>query len=149
MASVNKAIVVGNLGKDPEIRYTQNNTPVCTFSVATTDRWTDQQGNPQERTEWHRIVAWAKLAEICEKYLHKGKQVYIEGSMQTREWEDQNGNKRYTTEIKAREMQMLGTKADRDAQQGGGDPGPSQGDYQQPSYPEAPGPGPDDDDLPF
>jgi single-strand DNA-binding protein len=135
MASVNKAIIVGNLGADPEQRYTQNNTPVTTFRIATTDQWTDKQsGQRQERTEWHRIVAWGRLAEICGEYLHKGKQVYIEGSLQTREWEDKDGQKRYTTEIVAQAMQMLGNRDDA---------------QQQPRQQEAPATVPDDDDLPF
>ncbi len=104
---INKAIIVGNLGADPEIRYTQNGAPVATFNVATTERWRDKEGNQQESTEWHRIVAWSKLAEICGEYLHKGSRVYIEGKIQTRKWQDQSGNDRYTTEIVAREMKML------------------------------------------
>ena len=83
MASVNKAIIVGNLGRDPELRYTQNNTPVCNFSVATTSKWKDKSDQQQEKTEWHNCVAWARLAEVCKEYLHKGKQVYIEGPMET------------------------------------------------------------------
>ncbi len=165
MASINKAIIVGNLGRDPEIRYTQSNTPVATFSVATTDQWTDKNGERQERTEWHRIVAWARLAEICEKYLHKGKQVYIEGRLQTREWEDQNGQKRYTTEIVARDMQMLGRPGDGPQRESQGQSQPQQQQQQQQQqpaskanqaqsggndpFPEAPMPGADDDDLPF
>ena len=105
MASVNKVIIVGNLGADPEMKYTQNNTPVTNVRIATTDVWTDKQTNErQERTEWHRIVAWGRLGEICSQYLRKGKQVYIEGRLQTREWEDRDGNKRYTTEIVAQTM---------------------------------------------
>lgn len=104
---INKAIIVGNLGADPEIRYTQNGSPVATFNVATTERWRDKENNQQESTEWHRIVAWRKLAEICGEYLHKGSRVYIEGKIQTRKWQDQSGNDRYTTEIVAREMKML------------------------------------------
>ena len=158
MASVNKAIIVGNLGRDPEMRYTQSNTPVATFSVATTDQWTDKNGERQERTEWHRVVAWARLAEICGQYLQKGKQVYIEGRLQTREWEDQNGQKRYTTEIVAREMQMLGRAGGEASQRNEYDQRPArqanqanqgnQGGGQDP-FPAAPMPGADDDDLPF
>jgi single-strand DNA-binding protein len=114
MAGINKAILIGNLGRDPELRYTQSGTAVANFSIATTERWTDRDGNPQERTEWHKIVAWARLGEVCAEYLKKGKQVYIEGSIHTREYEDRDGNTRYTTEIKAREMQMLGRKGDDD-----------------------------------
>ena len=112
MASVNKCILIGNLGSDPEIRYTPSGAAVANFSLATTDKWTDKQGQPQERTEWHKIVVWGKLAELCGEYLSKGRQVYIEGSIQTRQWDDKEGNKRYTTEIKAREVTFLGSKSD-------------------------------------
>ncbi len=104
---INKAILIGNLGADPEIRYTQSGTPVATFNVATTERWKGQDGQMQESTEWHRIVAWNRLAEICGEYLNRGSKVYIEGRIKTRKWQDQNGNDRYTTEIIAREMKML------------------------------------------
>ena len=114
---VNKAILIGNLGADPELRYTSSGTAVCNFSVATTETYKDRDGNQVENTEWHRVVAWARLAEICGEYLKKGRQVYIEGQIQTRSWEDQDGNTKYTTEIKAREMQMLGG---RDGGGGGG-----------------------------
>jgi len=108
---INKAILVGRLGQDPEIRYTASGVAVANFSVATTDRWKDKNsGEMQEHTEWHRIVAWRKLGEICGEYLAKGRQVYIEGKIQTRQWEDKDGNKRYTTEIVANEMKMLGSK---------------------------------------
>src|SRR5687768_5656669 len=106
--SVNKVILVGRLGRDPELKYTASGTPFCRFSMATDDSWNDKgTGERQERTEWHNIVAWDRLAEICNQYLTKGKLVYIEGSLQTREWDDQEGNKRKTTEIRAREMVML------------------------------------------
>ena len=108
MASVNKVILVGNLGADPELRYTSSGTPVASFSLATREQWTNKAGEKGEKTEWHKIVAWARLGEICGEYLHKGKQVYIEGRLQTRSWEDRDGNKRYTTEIVAQTMQMLG-----------------------------------------
>ncbi len=107
MAGVNKVILVGRLGRDPEVRHTKTGDPVCTFSIATSERWKDKNGEQQEKTEWHRIVAWRKLAEICGEYLRKGKQVYIEGKLQTRDWEDKDGHKRYTTEVVANEMQML------------------------------------------
>jgi len=108
MAGVNKAIVVGNLGRDPEMRYTPAGVPVATFSVATSEEWKDKDtGSKQERTEWHRIVAWRGLAEICGKYLRKGSQVYIEGKIQTRSWEDREGVKRYTTEIVARNLRQV------------------------------------------
>ena len=108
MASVNKVILVGNLGRDPELRYTPNGQAVATFSIATNEVWTDKSGEKQTRTEWHRIVAWAKLAETCGEYLNKGKQVYIEGSIQTRTWDDKNGTKRTSTEIRAQKVIMLG-----------------------------------------
>ena len=104
---VNRVILVGRLGRDPEIRYTGSGTPVVNFSVATDESWNDQNGERQQRTEWHKIVAWSKLAEICNQYLGKGKLVYIEGRLQTREWDDRDGNKRKTTEIVASNMQML------------------------------------------
>ncbi|MFP4030939.1 MAG: single-stranded DNA-binding protein [Desulfococcaceae bacterium] len=127
MAGVNKAIIVGNLGRDPEMRYTTDGTAVANFSVATSDQWNDKNtGEKRERTEWHRIVAFARLAEICGQYLTKGKQVYIEGKIQTREWEDKDGNRRWTTEIVAQQMQMLGTRGDRS---GGGPPADSYPDY--------------------
>lgn len=115
--SVNKVILVGNLGKDPELRYTPSGTAVVTFSLATTERYKDRDGNRQEKTEWHNIVAWRQLAEICGKFLHKGKQVYIEGRIQNRSYEDRDGNKRYISEIVADQMQMLGS---RDDNQSGG-----------------------------
>ncbi len=110
MASVNKVILIGNLGRDPEVRYTPSGTAVANFSLATTDNWTNKDGQKESRTEWHRIVAWGRLGEICGEYLSKGSQVYIEGSLQTNEWEDQEGNKRKTTEIRAWRMQMLGSR---------------------------------------
>lgn len=108
--SVNKVILIGNLGRDPEMRHTQGGRAVANFTLATNERWRDRDGNAQERTEWHRIVAWDRLAEICTEYLAKGRQAYIEGRLQTREWEDRDGNKRYTTEIVATNMQMLGRR---------------------------------------
>lgn len=110
MASVNKVILVGNLGADPEVRYAPSGTAVANFSLATTDQWTNKEGGKEEKTEWHRIVAFGRLGEICGEYLHKGKQVYVEGRLQTRSWEDREGVKRYTTEIVANTMQMLGPK---------------------------------------
>jgi len=106
--SVNKVILIGNLGKDPEMRYTSGGQAVANFSLATTDSYTNKEGEKQENTEWHRIVAWGRLAEICGEYLSKGKMIYIEGSIKTRAWEDSGGNKKWTTEIVARNMQMLG-----------------------------------------
>lgn len=108
MASVNKVILLGNLGSEPELRYTPSGKAVANFSLATHEQWTGKDGEKGERTEWHKIVAWARLGEICGEYLHKGSPVYIEGRLQTRSWEDKEGNKRYTTEIIAQTMQMLG-----------------------------------------
>ena len=113
MAGVNKVILVGRLGADPEVRYTNTGTPVANFNIATSTNFTDKSGEKTERTEWHRIVAFGKLGEICGEYLAKGKQVYIEGRLQTREWDDRDGNKRRTTEIVAGTMQMLGAAGDR------------------------------------
>ncbi len=141
--SVNKVILVGNLGKDPELRYTSSGTAVATFSLATSERYKDRNGEQQEKTEWHNIVTWRNLAEICGKYLHKGKQVYIEGRIQTRSYDDRDGNKRYMTEIVADQMQMLGNKGD-DAGRGRGD------DFDQRREPQVSEPpfNPDDD-IPF
>lgn len=111
MASLNKAMLIGNLGKDPEIKYTPEGLAIAKFSMATKEQWKDKDGQKQDKTEWHNIVAFGKLAEICGEYLAKGKQVYIEGRIQTRSWDDKDGNKKYTTEIVANTMQMLG-KAD-------------------------------------
>ena len=142
MAGVNKVILIGNLGKDPEMRYFPDGTAVANFSIATSDEWKDKDtGEKKERTEWHRIVAFGKLGEICGEYLSKGKQVYIEGRIQTRDWEDQNGVKRYTTEIVANQMLMLGGRDSGDAARNQGSPAK---DFQGP-----PGPGFEDDDIPF
>lgn len=111
MSSLNKSTIIGNLGADPEIRYTQSNTAVATLSIATSEKYKDRDGQQVEKTEWHRVVAWAKLAEVCQNYLKKGDKVYIEGPIQTREWEDKDGQKRYATEIKALNMVMLGSGA--------------------------------------
>lgn len=111
-ASVNKVILIGRLGKDPEIKYTPSGAPVAKFSLATDEVFKDRAGEQQKRTEWHNIVAWNKLAEICGEYLTKGKQVYIEGRIQSRQWEDQSGNKRTAYDIVAREMKMLGSRAE-------------------------------------
>ena len=139
---LNKAILIGNLGKDPEIRYTPSGLGVANFNIATSESWTNKEGAKETRTEWHRIVAFGKLAEICGEYLSKGKQVYIEGRIQTRDWEDKDGIKRYTTEIVANQMLMLGSRDVGDtARSQGGMAGGFQG---------APGgPGPEDDDIPF
>jgi single-strand DNA-binding protein len=111
-ASVNKVILIGRLGKDPELKYTPNGTPVAKFSLATDEVYKDQSGEQQKRTEWHNIVAWKRLAEICGEFLTKGKQVYIEGSIRSHQYQDQAGNKRTGYEIVARTMQMLGSKSD-------------------------------------
>ncbi len=143
MAGINKVILVGNLGRDPEIRYLPDGTAVANFSIATSDEWKDKNtGEKKSKTEWHRIVAFRRLGEICGEYLSKGRQVYIEGKLQTRSWEDKDGITRYTTEIVADQMQMLGnreaTNSPRNA--GGGYP---QGAPQEP-FPET-----KDDDIPF
>jgi single-strand DNA-binding protein len=113
MASVNKVLLIGNLGRDPEVRFTTGGSAVANFTLATTDRWNDQAtGEKKERTEWHRVVVWGKQAEIAGEYLRKGRQVYVEGALQTREWTDKEGTKRYTTEVKALRFQMLGKRDD-------------------------------------
>lgn len=122
MASVNKVILVGNCGKDPEIRYMPNGEAVANFSIATTDNWKDKNGQRQERTEWHNIVIYRKLAEIAGEYLKKGRPVYIEGRLQTRKWQTKEGQDRYTTEIIAEQMQLLGG---RDSSNSSGDSGSS------------------------
>ncbi len=116
-------MLIGRLGQDPEVRYTQSNTAVATLNIATSERYKDGNGEYQEKTEWHRVVAWGRLAEICQQYLHKGSLVYIEGPMQTRQWEDKQGQKRYTTEVKALQMTMLDSKSSGNGgNQGGGTP---------------------------
>jgi len=144
MSGVNKVILIGNLGSDPTVRFTPGGQAVANFNIATTERFNNKAGEREERTEWHRIVAWGKLAEICQQYLKKGKQVYIEGRLQTRSWEDQQGQKRQTTEVVASNMQMLGR-----AGEGGGGGG---GDFSSQDYGSAE-PAPQgastDDDLPF
>jgi len=124
---INKVILIGNLGKDPEVRYTKSGTPVASFSVATSERRKGQDGQMQEETEWHNIVAWDKLAGICGEYLHKGMKVYIEGKLQTRKWQDKDGHDRWTTEIIARDMKMLTPKGGEGGSYGSGDPGPAAG----------------------
>lgn len=117
--SVNKVILVGNLGKDPEVRYTQTGSAVANFSLATSEQWNDKDGKRQERTEWHNIVVWGKSAEHCGQYLSKGRQVFVEGSIRTRSYDDKSGNKRYITEVVAQRVQFLGS--------GGGSRGPAAG----------------------
>jgi len=142
MAGVNKVILIGNLGRDPELRYTQGGQPVASFSLATSENWNDRQsGERQERTEWHRIVVWGRTAEMCAKYLSKGRTVYIEGRLQTREWEDKDRNKRRTTEVNAQTVQFLGGgRGEARAEEPSGGPGGGPGD---------PPAGPPDDDIPF
>lgn len=123
MAGVNKAILVGNLGRDPELRTTPNGQSVVNFTLATSETWNDKSGERQERTEWHRIVVWGKTAEMCNQYLSKGRTVYIEGRIQTREWEDKEGAKRYTTEINASTVNFIGPRQD------GGGGGAGGGNY--------------------
>lgn len=135
---INKAILIGNLGADPEMRYTQNGTAMTTFNLATTERWKNKDGVQEEKTEWHRIVVWRQLAEICGNYLQKGSKVYIEGSIQTRQWDDKDGNKRYTTEIVARDMKMLTPKGSS-----------GQGGNQYPEEPPIQEPPVMGDDVPF
>jgi single-strand DNA-binding protein len=140
MAAINKVILIGNLGADPEMRYTAGGTAVCKFRIATTEKFTDKDGNRQERTEWHRVVAWRKLAEICGQYLSKGKQVYIEGKIRNDTWE-KDGVKQYSYEIVADNMVMLGG--------GGGTPG-GRGQDREPEPPFGPPQGgAPDDDIPF
>ncbi len=109
MIGVNKVILIGNLGRDPELRYTPSGQPVATFSLATTERWNDRNGQRQDRTEWHNIVAWGKLGELVNQYLKKGRSAYVEGRISTRSWDDKDGNKRYKTEIIANQIQFLGS----------------------------------------
>lgn len=109
--SVNKVIILGRLGQDPELKYTPGGMAVCNFTLATSESWADKAGQKQERTEWHRIVVWGKLAELCNQYLTKGRQAYVEGTLQTRSWDDKSGQKRYTTEINAKTIQFIGGAA--------------------------------------
>lgn len=115
MSGVNKVILLGNLGTDPKLEYTPSGAPVCNFSVATSEKWKDKQGENHSRTEWHKIVVWGKLAELCNEHLAKGRQAYIEGKLNTRNWEDKEGNKRYTTEINANTVQFIGGKGEENA----------------------------------
>lgn len=128
MSSLNKAMIIGRLGDDPEVRYTQSNTAVATLSIATSERYKDKQGEQQEDTEWHRVILWDRTAEVAQEYLKKGSLVYIEGPIQTRKWEDKNGVTRYTTEIKGLTMTMLESK---NSSGGGGDAVPHPGDQSQ------------------
>jgi len=143
MAGINKAILVGRLGADPEVRYTPSGVAVANFNIATSEEWKDKDtGEKKERTEWHRIVVWGKLGELCGEYLSKGRQVYIEGRIQTRSWDDRDGNKRYTTEIIANDVQFLGG---RDA---GSESRPASGAPAS-DFARSPMQAPEDDDIPF
>lgn len=166
---INKVILIGNVGQDPEVRYTgdaNNGAKVATLRLATTERYRDRNGNIQEHTEWHSVVVWRNTADVVEKYVRKGTQLYVEGRIRTRSWDDQTGNKRYTTEILADTLQLLGRKSDNPASQGGYQP--QQQNYGQqtyaapvqqaaPAYPQQPAPAVrqspvtevPDDDLPF
>ena len=126
---INKVILIGNLGADPEMRYTPSGTAVATLRIATSRKWKDKEGNPQEETEWHRVIVWAQSAEFCSNYLSKGSKVYVEGRLQTRKWQDQSGNDKYTTEIIANNVQNL---TPRGSEGGGG------GGYQEPPLPPEP-----------
>jgi len=142
MAGINKVILIGNLGSDPEVRYTPSGVAVAQFNIATSEEWKDKDsGEKRERTEWHRIVAWRRLGEICGEYLSKGQQVYVEGRIQTNTWEDKEGNKRYTTEIIANTVQFLGR---RESSESARPRSTTPADYQG-----MPAQGPADDDIPF
>ena len=140
MASINKAILIGNLGKDPELRYTPSGQAVASFSIATTRKWRDNEGQSQEQTEWHNIIVWGKQAENANEYLQKGRSVYIEGRIQNRSYEDKDGNKRYISEVVAQTVQYLGSKGDQS--------NTNKQSQQQPSD-TPPEVSSDDDDLPF
>ena len=142
MASVNRVILIGNLGRDPELRYTQSGQAVTNFSIATNEKWKDKEGQPQERTEWHRISVWGKPAENCAQYLQKGRSVYVEGRLQTRDWEDRDGNKRQTTEVVAQTVQFLGGR-------GEGGPPRSEPPPTEASGGSSSGASSDGDDIPF
>jgi single-strand DNA-binding protein len=148
MGSVNKVILVGNLGRDAELRYTPGGAAVATLNMATTEIWNDKSGQRQEKTEWHRVVLWGKTAESLSEYLTKGKQVYVEGKLQTRQWDDKDGNKRYTTEIKGDRVVLLGGGGggSRGAGSGSADRGADMGGH--PAGPDASEPL-TDDDIPF
>ncbi len=143
MASLNKVMLIGNLGKDPEVRYTAAGTAVASFSIATSERFKNKSGEWEEKTEWHNVTLWARLAEIAGEYLAKGKTVYIEGRLQTRKWQDRDGKDRYTTEIVGEKMQMLSGKGEG----GGGRQGAGRAESQEPGF-EEPVFNPDDD-IPF
>lgn len=147
MASLNKVMLIGNLGKDPEVRYTTSGTAVASFSLATSERFKNKGGEWEDRTEWHNITLWGRLAEIAGEYLGKGKTVYIEGRLQTRKWQDRDGRDRYTTEIVGDKMQMLGGKGEGAGRQAGGRAPDDSGSGNAPGF-EEPAFNPDDD-IPF
>jgi single-strand DNA-binding protein len=156
MASVNKVIIVGNLGRDPEVRYTPNGDSITNVTIATTDTWKDKAtGEKKEATEWHRVVFFGKLAEIAGQYLKKGRQVYVEGALRTRKWQDKEGQERYTTEIVANEMKMLGSRegmSDAPPRESGGGAGAASGGGNRPAAaPQPAGSNFNDfeDDIPF
>lgn len=155
MGSVNKVILVGNLGADPELKYTPSNRPMCTLSIATNEVWKDKTGQKQERTEWHRVVVWGEQAETCSKYLSKGRMAYIEGRLQTRSWDDKTGQKRYTTEVQADRIVFLGGQGQGAEAGGGTSRGGGRRGWNEESPPPAAaadspsGPPPSDDDIPF
>ncbi len=144
MGSVNKVILVGNLGRDAELRYTPGGAAVATLNLATTEVWNDRSNQRQEKTEWHRVVVWGKQAESLQEYLTKGKQIYVEGRLQTRQWDDKDGNKKYTTEIKADRITLLGggsgASGARSSERGGGHAAPMDEPPMEPIT---------DDDIPF
>lgn len=149
MASVNKVIIIGNLGADPEVRYTQGGTAVANMRIATNESWTDKQGNRQDRTEWHRVVVWGKQGENCAEYLSKGRSVYVEGRLQTREWTDNDGRKNYSTEVVADRVVFLSTG---NGVGNGDNRGSSRRNDRNDSTPwfgEPSRPGPSDEDIPF
>ena len=151
MASVNKAILLGNLGRDPELRHTASGKAVATLRLATNEQWTDQSGERQERTEWHSVVVWGRQAENCSQYLKKGRSVYVEGRLQTRKWQDKDGNDRYSTEVVADRVQFIGG-ASADAAPASADAAPASADAA-PAFNDAPDvsppPAASDDDIPF
>jgi single-strand DNA-binding protein len=146
MRGVNKVILVGNLGADPDVRYSSTGSAVVNFRIATSENWTNKEGGKETRTEWHRIVAFGKLAEICAEYLNKGKQVYIEGRLQSRSWEDKEGNKKWTTEIVANNVVMLGSAGEAGGGPSARDQARETGDEPTEGPPE---PSQQEDDIPF
>lgn len=137
--TVNKVILIGRLGNDPELKYTPSGTAVANFSLATNMVWKDQSGNQQEKTEWHRVVAWRKIAEIVGEWVKKGSRIYVEGRLETRSWDDQNGNKRYTTEVVVDNIELLDSKRESQAS----------ASFEAPLPAEPPAETPQEDDLPF